>query len=64
MSQYLYEVGAVRWRRHDGRGDVRSRKRAKGWYVTADLIDRHPITGKALKMSQWWYREEYLGDEK
>lgn len=62
---YQYEVGCVRWRRHNpAHGDVRSARRRKGWYLMADLIDRHPITGRPLKFSQWWIREEYLGDGK
>lgn len=50
-----YEVGAVRWRRlvH---GDPRGYRANSGWDVEAQLIDNHPITGKPLKMSQWWIR--------
>ncbi len=59
---YHYIVGAIRWRRHTS-GDPRGYRAAKGWDVEAMLLDYHPITGKNLKQSQWWIREEYRGNE-
>lgn len=59
---YHYEPGTVRWKRHDGKRDVRLCPPNKGWVREAVLIDRHPTTGKAFKQSQWWFRDEYEGD--
>lgn len=59
--KYQYEVGAVRWFRYDGEHDVRAHRPPKGWDAHADLIDRHPISGKPLRRSEWWIRETYSG---
>lgn len=56
MIPPLYEPGAVRWRKHDGNGDVRAH-RIPGWDIEAHLIDTHPISGKPLLGSQWWFKE-------
>lgn len=60
--RYHYEPGAVRWFRHDGNGDVRAHRPTKGWDARAELIVRHPLTGRPLPGSQWWIREAYGGD--
>lgn len=62
-TAFIYVPGAVRWRRFDGAGDVRSYRAAKGWSVMAHLIDRHPITDRQLDGSQWWICETFEGDE-
>lgn len=54
---YHYEDGTTRWRRFNGRGDVRAYRAPRGWSAFADLIDRHPITGAGLGSSSWWIRE-------
>jgi hypothetical protein len=59
--KHHYQTGAVRWFRWALDKDVRLHRAPKGWKAQADLIDRHPITGKDLKQSQWWVREEYVG---
>lgn len=59
---YCYEVGAVRWKRHDGNGDVRSSKVPAGWSASASILDDHPVTGKPLKYPQWWLRFEFDGE--
>ena len=53
---YHYEDGTTRWRRFNGRGDVRAYRAPRGWTAFADLIDRHPITGVNLGASSWWIR--------
>ena len=59
--KFIFEPGAVRWAKWHGLCDVRLHRGPAGWDVTAELRDTHPITGKALKESQWWIREEYQG---
>lgn len=54
-----YAIGTFRVRRWRGCGDVRGHRPAKGWEASAELIDSHPITGKALRQSQWWIFETY-----
>lgn len=51
-----YPPGTVRWRRHNGKGDVRGH-RVPGWDIEADLLTEHPITGKPLPSAQWWFKE-------
>lgn len=58
---YLYVEGAVRWKRHDGKGDVRCCRPNRGWDRNAMLLDYHPITGRPLRTAQWWFRDEYVG---
>lgn len=58
---YLYEPGAVRWKKYTGTGDVRGYRAPKGWTTFTDLTDIHPITGKQLKRAAWWIRETYKG---
>jgi hypothetical protein len=57
---YLYEIGAVRWKRLAS-GDPRSYRPNKGWEATAHFWDSHPMTGRTLRKAQWWIREEYVG---
>lgn len=59
---YHYIFGATRWKRWTGSGDVRTARAPKGWDVSAEIRDTHPITGKAFKHSQWWVCETYVGD--
>lgn len=59
--KYHYEIGAVRWYKHDGKTDVRGVKKHQGWKASADMFEYHPITGKEFKYSQWWIREEFVG---
>ncbi len=54
---YHYEDGTTRWRRFNGRGDVRACRAPRGWQASADLIDVHPVTGKYLGVSGWWIKE-------
>lgn len=58
-----YEIGATRWKRHDGKKDVRAHRPPKGWDAYAERVEYHPITGKPLKNPGWWIRETYSGDE-
>lgn len=60
---YLYEIGAVRWKRWTGDGDVRCYRARKGWgNVTADLYWDHPTTGRPFRNGgQWWIREMFVG---
>ena len=60
---YLYEIGAIRWRRNPP-GDPRGYRPDKGWEAQADMLDYHPTTGKPLKSAQWWIREIYTGKSK
>lgn len=59
---YHYEPGAVRWKRHNYKCDVRSCHPTKGWERTAELQTLHPITGKLLNKPEWWFRDVYKGD--
>lgn len=59
---YIYKPGAVRWKKLTS-GDPRAHRPSKGWDATADLVDRHPVTGREFKVSQWWIREVYLGGQ-
>lgn len=54
---YQYEPGAVRWKRWNGKGDVRAYVAPEGWNSSAELLERHPLTDKPFKESQWWIRE-------
>ena len=57
---YLYPRGTKRWRRHDGKSDVRSYRPCRDWEATAELLDVHPVTGRPLIDSpQWWIREVF-----
>ena len=62
-TRYHYEIGAVRWRKHDYSGDVRGYRPVAGWEAEAMMLDRHPITGVPFKEAQWWFREEYTGED-
>ena len=62
MTTYHYEPGAVRWRRCQDM-DPRGYRCAKGWEAFAEILDFHPITGRALKSGQWWIKETFTGDE-
>ena len=59
--KYHYEIGAVRWRRHNGESDVRAAKVQSGWRAEATLLEFHPTTDKRLRQSEWWMREIYCG---
>lgn len=54
---YQYQDGSVRWRKHNGKGDIRAYRVPKGWCARADLIEHHPIIGAHLGQSEWWIRE-------
>ena len=56
-----YPPGTVRWRKHNGNDDVRAH-RVAGWDIEADLLDYHPLTGKAFLRSQWWFKETRRDD--
>lgn len=58
--KYHYEYVA-RWFRWTGSGDVRGHRPPKGWTCYAMQLDSHPVTGKALKQSQWWVCETFSG---
>ena len=68
MSQVYTLPGAVRWRSHDGRRDVRSH-RVPGWRVEPMELTHHPITGRRFRggVCQWWFKETKVdaasGDE-
>ena len=38
-------------------GTVRGYRPPSGWSARADLIDIHPITGRALPRAVWWLIE-------
>lgn len=57
-----YEIGATRWKRHDGKKDVREHRAPKGWYSYAERVAFHPITCQPLKNPGWWIRETYIGE--
>ncbi len=59
---YAYELGAVRWKRHNGKKDVRAHRPPKGWEAIADVLEYHPVTGRPFRFSQWWIREVYTGN--
>lgn len=61
-TAYHYKPGAVRWRRHDGKGDVRGYRPATGWEARAEILESHPVTEKPFPKPQWWLREQYVGD--
>ena len=54
-------IGTRRARAWRGRGDVRGYRPARGWIASGELVDVHPITGKALRASQWWVFEKFTG---
>lgn len=60
---WTYEPGATRWKRFNGKGDVRAHRAPKGWVMYAEIMERHPVTGAPLKAPQWWIRETYIGEE-
>lgn len=62
---WLYVYGAKRWRRWNGKGDVRSHRPAKGWEAEAHQLNCHPITGKKFKYEriEWWIREKFIGGQ-
>lgn len=62
MATWSYELGAVRWRKHTGNGDVRATRAPKGWDIEATILDEHPVTGQPLKNPGWWIKETYTGD--
>ena len=53
----IYMPGTVRARRWHGEGDVRGYRPPLGWTSCADLMDMHPITGRALVRAEWWIIE-------
>jgi hypothetical protein len=57
---YFYELGAVRWKRFTGTGDVRCYHAPRGWQAEAFTPENHPITGKSIPY-QWWIKETYTG---
>ena len=58
MNAVHWVPGATRWRKHDGKHDVRSH-RVPGWDVEAHELDCHPITGQPFPNGvwQWWFKE-------
>lgn len=56
---YHYEGGTIRWKKFNGKGDIRAYRAPKGWSATADLIEYHPITGTLLGKSEWWIQETW-----
>lgn len=62
MSQVYTLPGAVRWRSHDGRKDVRSHL-VPGWRVEPMELTHHPITGRRFRggVCQWWFKETKVG---
>ncbi len=60
---WLYEPGAIRWKRHTAGYDVRAHRAPKGWVAEAGVLEYHPITGRRLNRSQWWIRETFIGEE-
>lgn len=60
--RYHYELGAVRWKRHTSSDDVRVCAPPKGWERQASVLDYHPITGRPLRSPQWWFRDQYIGE--
>ena len=58
---YHYASNATRWKKYNGKGDVRMCRPSKGWSATADLIEYHPITGEYLGKSQYWVKETKEG---
>lgn len=61
---YHYQIGATRWKRHDGKRDVRLATPPKGWARYAYQLHRHPITNKPFKTGpQWWFLDIYTGDD-
>ena len=61
-----YVYGARRWKRFDGKGDVRSHRAPKGWEASAELLDCHPLTGKRFINGrvEWWICEKFVGSQK
>ena len=62
MTTWHYELGAIRWRRHDGKYDVRCHEPPRGWEAYAERLEYHPITGQPLKNPGWWIKETYTGE--
>ena len=56
-----YEIGAVRWKRFNGHGDVRLFRSPKGWETFAEVLNYHPTTDRKLPCAQWWVRETFVG---
>lgn len=54
---YQYTNGTTRWRRFNGRGDVRAYRAPKGWSASAELIEHHPVSGEFFSRSDWWIKE-------
>jgi hypothetical protein len=61
MNRYHYPVGTVRYFRLTG-GEPRCNRPPAGWDAIADLTDRHPLTGKEFKTSQWWITETKVSE--
>jgi len=59
----IYHPGTVRYRRVICCEDVRLYRIKKGWSVTADRLEYHPITGEPFldkngePYSEWWITE-------
>lgn len=60
---YVYEIGAMRWKRFTGNDDVRLYRPNKGWRATAHMLDYHPTTDRHLPAAQWWICETYYGSK-
>lgn len=60
---YIYTSGN-RWKKWNGDGDVRAYRAPKGWEAYAELCDYHPVTGKKLRVPQWWIRERFVGGQR
>ena len=60
---YHYEPGAVRWKRHTDKRDIRCCAPPDGWERRAYQLEHHPITRKPFRLVQWWFRDVYMGDD-
>ena len=58
MNSVYWVPGATRWRKHDGKCDVRCH-RVRGWEVEAHELNHHPINGRDFPRGewQWWFKE-------
>lgn len=59
---YFYLRGATRWKRFDGKGDVRLYRAPRGWAAFAFQLDEHPTKYVTFAQAQWWIRETYTGE--
>lgn len=60
-TRYQYEPGTTRWRRHDGKSDVRTYRAPNGWEAFVHELGYHPITGIAFTEPQCWFEETFVG---